>query len=219
MSDDDGDGDVRAFFIYYGREEEVIQRDVTHVKVHPSVKVIKAWAFANCHQLTTAFSLNDGLEVIEKDAFYRCYLLQGIVIPNTLKTIKARTFSYCMHMATITLGEGLDEIGDNAFSKCGSLERIVIPPAVEDIYDRAFCKCQRLTTMVFSDETEEFVSCKAMREWWNHGVHVKCLSVYCLLVKFNIPEHLGLVLIRIWQDIIYDMMKRIPTISMANSDD
>ena len=34
--------------------------------------------------------------------------------------------------------------------------------------------------MRFCDEIEEFVPSGSMWDWWNHRVHEKCLSMYCL---------------------------------------
>ena len=55
--------DREEYFVYHGREWEFVPKHVTRVKVHPSVKVIKTWAFYGCSQLTTVI-LNDGLKEI-----------------------------------------------------------------------------------------------------------------------------------------------------------
>ena len=57
-----------------------------------------------------------------------------------------------------------------------------------------------------------------MRHWWNNGVHDKCLSTNCLLVRFNILERLGLVRATQWQDRIHEMLMRIPFISKNGMD-
>jgi hypothetical protein len=92
----------------------------------------------------------------------------------------------------VILNDGLEEIGYRAFEGC-ALERIDILPSVREIDAAAFKECSNLLTVRFCDEIEEFVSGESMRHWWNNGVHEKCLSTYCLLVRFNIPERLGLV--------------------------
>ncbi len=57
------------------------------------------------------------------------------------------------------------------------------------------------------------MSGESMRHWWNSGVHEKCLSTYCLLVQFNIPERLGLVRSTTLQTNIHGILERIPSIS------
>jgi hypothetical protein len=259
MNDDDGD--VQEYFVYYG-QAFLIPRDVTHVRFHSSVKAI--WdskyihnALFQCSQLVTVI-LNDGLEEIGRSEFYLCTLLQRIIIPNTVKTIKKWAFEQCSGLMSVTLGNGLQEIGDGAFSgctslqeivipnavkaipkylflhcsglitvtlrdgieeirkeafkECTSLQRIVIPPAVKDVDDSAFKNCSSLTNVAFSDEIEDFVSCEAMRDWWNGGVHERSLSTYGFFVRCNIPDRLGCVQVRSWQANIFNMLRRIPSV-------
>ena len=303
--DGDNDGAVQEeYFLYTGRDDEVVPEDVTHVRIHSSVrkiknnaffchglpvlvavifneeleeigmrafgnctslerivvpntvKTIKAGAFGTCFGLTTV-TLSEGLEEIGDEAFEFCESLEEIVIPNTVKAIHRLAFSMCMGLTNVTLGEGLEEIGDMAFENC-ALQRIVIPPSVKainqyafcgcswltavtlsdgleeigdaafgycallqrivipstvrEIHDRSFRRCSSLTNVIFSDEIEEFVSCEAMRDWWNRGIHKNSLRTYCLLVKYDIPERLGLVRVRRWQMNIYKMLSLIPTI-------
>ncbi len=75
--------------------------DVTHIIIHPSIKVIEDEAFEE-RMLFRIVILNDGLEEI---------LLQDIIIPNNVKAIKERAFRECSGYMTVTLGKGLEEIG------------------------------------------------------------------------------------------------------------
>ena len=64
-----------GLFIYTGQPRAKIPwhvwQNVTHIKVHPSVKVIRARAFEDCIRLIN-IELNEGLERIEDQAFKRC---------------------------------------------------------------------------------------------------------------------------------------------------
>ncbi len=134
------------------------------------------------------------------------------MIPNVVKNIKCRAFYDCSDLTSVTLGDGLEEIGKEAFCQCTSLECIAIPNSVKAIRDCAFKKCSNLTNVEFGDEINEFVSCEAMRQWWNQDAQ-RSLSTYCFLVKCNIPERIGLILVQSRQATIYDMLRRIPAIS------
>ncbi len=114
---------------------------------------------------------------------------------------------------TVTIGDGLEESGVEAFKECISLERIIIPSAVKMIDDTAFKGCTNLTRVVFCDEIERFLSCKAMRGWWKHGLHKNSLSTYRFLVRCSFPERFDLVLEMKWQANNYHMLSRIPTVS------
>ncbi len=56
-------GDKEAYFIYTGQVRADIPRDVIRVRVHPSVRVVKDWAFCECLQLAIV-DLGNGLEEI-----------------------------------------------------------------------------------------------------------------------------------------------------------
>ena len=161
--------------------------------------------------------LNNGLEKIGSEAFYKCALVR-INIPPSVRAIERGAFWGCSDLTTTILNDGLEEIGRYAFRNCSGLVRIYIPPSVRAIERGAFSNCSNLTTVQFCDEIEEFVSRETMRHWWNNGVHEKCLSTYCLLVRFNIPHRLGLVRATQWQESIHGMLMQIPFISKNGMD-
>ena len=182
---------------------------LVRIDIPPSVRAIKDGAFEDCSGLTTVI-LNDGLEVIGGMAFWGCALVR-IDIPPSVRAIKVSAFSYCTGLTTAILNDGLEVIGVRAFEGC-ALVRIDIPPSVREIDDEAFRGCLSLTTVQFCDDIEEFVSSGSMRDWWNHGVHEKCLSTYCLLVHFNILQRVHLVRARMWQTNIHGILMHIPSI-------
>ena len=175
-----------------------------------AVRTIQEEAFSDCTGLKNV-TLGDGLEEIGSHAFGYCTSLREIVIPNAVKVIKHNAFSLCTGLTTVTLGDGLEEIQSEAFNNCTSLQRIVIPPAVKEIDDNVFRGCTNLTNVEFCRGIEELVSCEAMRDWWNGGVHELSLRTYCLLIKFNVPNRLALIQARSWRVNIYDMLGSIPT--------
>ncbi len=70
--------------------------------------------------------------------------------------------------------------------------------------------------MVFCDEIEEFVSDTLMQDWWNQGVHKKCLSTYCFLGRCNIPMSVNDQTQRMWRFNIHPMLQCIPSIANNN---
>ena len=113
--------DDAANFVYTG--QEIVPKGVIHVRVHPSIKVIRAKALYGQTRLTTAI-LNDGLEVIEEQAFYECRSLRKILFPPSVKAIKDYAFEDCSGLRTAILNDGLEEIGFGAFYNYTSLVRI-----------------------------------------------------------------------------------------------
>ncbi len=70
----------------WGELGQGVRRDVTHVRVYPSVRAIKDYAFNEFTQLTNVI-LNDGLEEIGEEAFRGCASLVHITIPPAVRAI------------------------------------------------------------------------------------------------------------------------------------
>jgi hypothetical protein len=158
-----------------------IPDDVMHILALPSIRAIKNYAFWEHDQLVTVI-LNNGLEEIKEEAFGYCTLLQCIIIPHTIKANKNWAFSNCSGLTTVTLGNGVKEIGKEALYQCTLLECIITTATIKTIKNSAFEDCSNLKNIDFCKKFEEVVSCNAMQEWWNQGVHETSLSKYCFLI-------------------------------------
>jgi hypothetical protein len=96
-------GEWQGYYVYYDwMENKDVPMDVTHVIVHPFVKLIKDGAFYNRRQLRIVI-LNNELEEIGEEAFRECISLECIDIPNAVKTIKSQAFCYCFGLTAVTL--------------------------------------------------------------------------------------------------------------------
>ena len=71
--------DDAANFVYAGQEH--VPDGVIRVLVQPSIKVIHARAFRR-HSRLMSVELHDGVEVIEKEAFYECRSPRNLVPPH-----------------------------------------------------------------------------------------------------------------------------------------
>ena len=138
------------WYIYYGRDGEIVPEDVIRVKIHSSVRAIKARAFYRRGNLVTVI-LNDGLEEIGEAAFYFCNTLREIDMPRSVKKIKMSAFGFCGGLTRVKLDEGLEEIEARAFYNCESLREIAIPRSVRVIREGVFSCCQALTTVIPSN--------------------------------------------------------------------
>ncbi len=125
--------------------------------------------------------LNNGLRVIEYNAFTYCISLECIVVPPTIREIEEDAFLQCEKLGHVILQNGLEIIGSRACSGT-SIKTIKILPSVTEIWDDAFDHCSNLTRVVFCDMIKKIVSRTLMKYWWNQGVHKKCFK-YLLLSR------------------------------------
>ena len=84
---------------------------------------------------------------IGDNAFYNCYTLTSVIIPDSVATIGDSAFQYCTHMTSVTIGNGVTIIGGNAFQSCHLLTSVNIGPGVTSIGYTAFNECEALTAI------------------------------------------------------------------------
>ena len=96
-----------ADFVYTGQEN--VPRGVICVRVHLSVKVIRARAFFR-QSLLMSVELHDGIEVIEEEAFEECRSLREMLFLPSVRAIKYWAFRHCSGLRTAILNDGLEVI-------------------------------------------------------------------------------------------------------------
>lgn len=78
-------------------------------------------------------------------AFERCYRLETIVLPPTIKEIGGGAFYLCTYMTSANIPEGVTTIGPEAFYACFNVEGLTLPSTVETIGESAFIDCEKMT--------------------------------------------------------------------------
>ena len=95
--------------------------------------------------------IGSGVTSIRNNAFYNCYSLFCITIPNSVTSIGDNAFSTCYSLLGITIPSGVTSINNSVFSSCSALSNITIPSGVTSIGISAFYNCCSLPCITISD--------------------------------------------------------------------
>lgn len=71
------------------------------LKLPPSVEHIGSYAFTNNWRITGILSIPEGVVSIGQEAFAGCKMLEGVVFPESMETIRQRAFAECFGIGSI----------------------------------------------------------------------------------------------------------------------
>ena len=103
-------------------------------------------AFFDCYNLK-GVEIPNSVTSIGSNAFYDCYALADIEIPNTVTNIGTSTFYKCRSLTNIIIPNSVTSISGSLFNGCTSLTSIVIPNSIISIDSNAFKDCTSLTSI------------------------------------------------------------------------
>ena len=104
-NEDDDVVPLASYYLYDGTAE--VPSDVTHVRVAPSVTVIRSDVFGIGEDVT------------------RRAIIRKVILPQGLRCIEERAFVHCKSLTEIVIPSSVEEIGDKAFMHCSQLKKIV----------------------------------------------------------------------------------------------
>lgn len=143
-------------------------RNLTSVKLSPSVVAIERYAFASCYNLKD-ISDYENVKSIGEYAFSGCSALTNAPLSEKLLTVGKAAFESCRALTEINLPNGLAELPDEVFSKCEKLTTVQANPTLTAIGENAFAYCAELRTLSFPQDcaietigVEAFYGCRSL---------------------------------------------------------
>ena len=141
---------------YYGFFDHC--KSLTSITIPESVTSIGAFAFRGCSSLTKTNYTGDiagwcNIEFGSSDAnpihlSHNFYIndqeIEDLVVPNSVTSIRPRTFSNCSSFTSVTIPNSVTSIGYEAFNNCEKLGTLVLGDKVKNIGDEAFNGCNKL---------------------------------------------------------------------------
>lgn len=129
-----------------------------HVSFPKSLETIGERAFAETNIEAVVFSEGSRLQMVGKDAFYHCTMLDTVDFSacGALETLGTAAFSKCDTMSFVYLPQSLKTISEYAFYECEELPAIKVPYGVESIGNMAFSECSALLVVEIPATVKEF---------------------------------------------------------------
>lgn len=98
---------------------------------------------------------------IGEGAFYGCYILNSVSIPNTVTSIHDRAFLRCVELTELKMSEKIEFIGDRAFAECWNLKSKIIFKNIKHIGSSAFYHCTQLPSICIRYNSDMFIDSTA----------------------------------------------------------
>ena len=153
---------------------------MTRATLPASVNALPRELFSeNVRLASVVFHGKGRLQMIRKNAFFRCQSLTSLVLPETVTEIDDRAFYRCKAMDQIYLPEGLKVIGEEAFYFCG-IQSLQLPDSLEVLDQSAFFKCNNLEYVCLPRNV------RYIGKWVFHG----CNRLKILEIRHD-PEFMG----------------------------
>lgn len=127
---------------------------------------INEYAFYMCYSLTS-ITIPESSTYLGTYAFANCYSLKSITIPTGVSSLRGSAFIECYTLATISLPKTAASSALKTFNYCRSLTSITIPENLS-IGNQCFSNCSALTSVTIPDAvlsigSSAFQSCSALK--------------------------------------------------------
>ena len=130
----------------------VIPESITYNGSKYSVTSIGEWAFFSCYYLSSV-TIPNSVTSIGEYAFSNCSFLTSVTIPNSVTNIGKCAFNWCSSLTSFTIPNSVISIESYAFTNCIGLTSIIIPNSVTSIGDSVFSGCDNLKNVYcYSEE-------------------------------------------------------------------
>ena len=128
----------------------VYRNAIRKVELGSDVTSIGDRAFYSCYNLSS-ITIPDGVTSIGNEAFGGCYSLSSITIPDGVTSIGNSAFGACVTLSSITIPDSVTSLGNYAFYNCYNLSSITIPDSVTSLGIQVFGACATLSSITIPD--------------------------------------------------------------------
>ena len=122
-----------------------IPSTVTHGDITYSVTAIGNASFAYCG--LSSVSIPNTVTTIGASAFYYCVTLTSVSIPNSVISIGDIAFYWCNRLTSVNIPNSVTYLGEASFNFCSALASVTIGNSVTAIHDNTFYNCTSMASL------------------------------------------------------------------------
>lgn len=151
-------------------------KDMKTIIAYPPSRNLETTTDENGNEIKTiTYDIPNGVEEVRTKAFYKCYCVADVTIPESVKYIGEKAFFDC-ELTTLVLPKGLETIGKDAFGLNYSLKELTIGSNIKEIGDYAFYNCTNLLNIEMQAKESDITLGK---KWYptNNGIEIDELKV------------------------------------------
>ena len=143
-----------------------------------------------------SYKVKEGTEVICDKAFYRCYMLKEIHMPDSIQGIGKEAFYDCLLLSDIRLSNQLLYIGTGCFQNCKNLQFVHLPPTLKILESSVFYGCVLLQQITLPhkinvippyafNECQSLTKCNCEAPIWSVGesAFANCTNLQSIVLK------------------------------------
>ncbi len=127
-------------------QSDVYRNTIQKIELGSAAR-IGNYAFYRCYSLSS-ISMPNSATSIGTYAFLSCYKLFSVILPTDVQSIGNYTFQKCISLSLISLPSSVGTIGERAFYDCNNLSSITLPSGMTSIGIYAFYDCYTLTSII-----------------------------------------------------------------------
>lgn len=132
-------------------------KNLTEIKLPPSITKIMGRAFENCSELTE-IEIPASVTQIAAYAFRKCTNLVSIEFAESSTVdLGAYAFNGCSSLKTIEI-PAITELRNELLYSCSSVTSVTVPASVTTIGTCVFANCEKLTEIIVEEQNQNFVS-------------------------------------------------------------
>ena len=201
--------DTTEYFVLEGTEvigARAFKGNKTLMAIHLpySIRLVESEAFGDCkiEEIHFAGTVEQWLQISWKGFFcngYKLYfndtdLVESVIIPESISTIKERAFYYCSSLKSVIFNKNITLIELDAFNKSGLKGILSIPKSCRVIKQYAFFNCCEITKVKIPVDTEEiwygaFSACYGLQSFvvsnGNEHIYTDGIGLYSYLKETN----------------------------------